>query len=53
MQTVSMAAYGMGLGFCPIGMLGGELLSSISVPNEKLSALGAGWLGSIEQFPLR
>lgn len=48
LQTIAMTAYGRGLGFCPLGLLGQELIHCISTNGETLCAVGTGWLGSIK-----
>ena len=48
LQTLSMTATSMGLGFCPLGMLGKELLDALPTSTEKLEAVGAAWLGQVK-----
>jgi hypothetical protein len=48
LQTLSMTAYGRGLGLCPVGLLGHELIDCITTNGESLFAVGTAWLGSIK-----
>jgi hypothetical protein len=48
LQTLSMTAFSIGLGFCPLGLLGNELLKALPPASEKLEAVGTAWLGRIK-----
>ena len=45
LQTLSMTAYGLGMGFCPLGTLGQEFIQCLPASNEMLYAVGTAWLG--------
>lgn len=49
LQTLSMTAYGLGMGFCPLGLLGQDFLKCIPYSDETLCAVGTGWLGLAKQ----
>lgn len=48
LQVLSMTAHSVGLGFCPIGLLGSEVAEAISSISEKLEGVGAAWLGLVK-----
>ena len=48
LQTLSMVACSIGLGFCPLGILGSQLLEALPRASEPLEAVGAAWLGRIK-----
>ena len=44
LQTLALAAAALGLGFCPLGMLGGAALEALAAP-RRFRALGAAVIG--------
>jgi hypothetical protein len=45
LQTLSMTATSIGLGFCPLGLLGTGLVEALGVDGSLVQALGLAWLG--------
>jgi len=45
LQTVALAAAAYGLGFCPLGVLGGEVLEAIGLDPRDCQALGSAVIG--------
>lgn len=45
MQTLHMCAEAMGLAFCPLGILGNEILSALSLDQERSLAVGCACVG--------
>lgn len=48
LQTLSMTACSVGLGFCPLGLLGSEIIDALPTSSEKLEGVGTAWLGQIK-----
>jgi len=45
LQTVGLAAVAYRLGFCPLGMLGTEIVEALALPRERAQPVGSALIG--------